>query len=168
MKQLRALQNTPHCMGTKSYARLSYEEVVKDVTPPTRAKSYITTHVRKYESYPNDIANERCEMMVANANRPFRIVKRDKVLSCAIERVLEGEWARHKAQMDEVLERALEGERAHKAQMDEVLAAQSEIMSCFSQIELMWRQSEFLAVVSNNNAVPNKNFHTSYECDIFC
>jgi hypothetical protein len=88
--------------------------------------------------------------MVANANRPFRIVKRDKVLSCAIERVLEGERA------------------WHKAQMDEVLAAQSEIMSYFSQMELMWRQSEFLAVVSNNNAVPDKNFHTSYECDIFC
>jgi hypothetical protein len=27
MRQLRALQNTPHCMGTKSYARLSHEEV---------------------------------------------------------------------------------------------------------------------------------------------
>jgi hypothetical protein len=27
MKQLQALQNTPHCTGTKSYARLSHEEV---------------------------------------------------------------------------------------------------------------------------------------------
>lgn len=27
MKQLRALQNTPHCTGTKSYARLSHKEV---------------------------------------------------------------------------------------------------------------------------------------------
>jgi hypothetical protein len=42
------------------YNVLFFRQVVKDVTPPTRAKSYITTHVRKYESYPNDIANERC------------------------------------------------------------------------------------------------------------
>jgi hypothetical protein len=85
MKQLRALQNTPHCTGTKSYARLSYEEVcapiyhvlnivyinmcynvlffwqtVKDVIPPTRVQSYIKSHTRKDGSYPNDIVKERC------------------------------------------------------------------------------------------------------------
>jgi len=92
MKDLRALQNTLHCMKTKSFARLSHEEVyasmypvhiavniiyiyiyinmcfdvlffrqaVKGDTLPTRAKSYITTHTKKNESYPNDIVNERC------------------------------------------------------------------------------------------------------------
>jgi hypothetical protein len=89
MKQLRALQNTPYCTGTKSYARLSHEEVcapiyprtykckyfiyinmcynvlffwqaVKDGTPPTRAQSYIKTHTRNDGNYPNDIVKERC------------------------------------------------------------------------------------------------------------
>jgi hypothetical protein len=33
MKQLRALQNTPHCTETKSYARLSHEEVCAPIYP---------------------------------------------------------------------------------------------------------------------------------------
>ncbi|XP_062173515.1 uncharacterized protein LOC133878974 [Alnus glutinosa] len=76
MKQLRALQNTPHCTGTKSYARLSHEETVKDGTPPTRAQAYIKTHKKKDGSYPNDIVKERCDGD-ANANRLCRIVKRN-------------------------------------------------------------------------------------------
>jgi hypothetical protein len=77
------------------------------------------------------------------------------VLSSTIEIALEGERVQHKAKMDEVLARTIESELAHKAQMDEVLAktikserahkiqmdemmaAQSEIMSRFSQMESM-------------------------------
>jgi hypothetical protein len=86
-----------------------------------------------------------------------------------MERALEVERALHTSEMEKALkaeraqqaskiEKALEGERArHKLQMDEVLAAQSQIMSRFSQMESMWRQSVFVPGVSNDNAVPDKN-----------
>jgi hypothetical protein len=41
--------------------------------------------------------------------------------------------------------------------MDEVLAAQSQIMSRFSQMESLWRQSVSMPEVSNDNAVLDKN-----------
>jgi hypothetical protein len=71
-----------------------------------------------------------------------------------MERALKAERARQ----DSEIERALEGVRArHKLQMDEVLAAQSHIMSRFSQMESLWRQSVSVPGVFNDNAVPNKN-----------
>lgn len=71
-----------------------------------------------------------------------------------MERALEAERARQASE----IERALEGERAgHKLQMDEVLAAQSQIMSRFSQMESLWRQSISVPGVSNDNAIPDKN-----------
>jgi len=60
-----------------------------------------------------------------------------EVLSFAIERALEGERVQHKAEMDEVLARTIESERAHKIQMDEMMVAQSKIMSRFSQMGSM-------------------------------
>jgi hypothetical protein len=86
-----------------------------------------------------------------------------------MERALEVERAQHASEMERVLEaergrqaseveRALESEWAgHKSQMDEVLAAQSQIMSHFSQMESLWRQSVFVPEVSNDNAAPDKN-----------
>jgi hypothetical protein len=72
-----------------------------------------------------------------------------------MEIALEAERARQTSE----IERALEGERArHKSQIDEVLAVQSQIMSCFSQMESLWRQSVSVLKVSNDNAVPDKNF----------
>jgi hypothetical protein len=57
------------------------------------------------------------------------------------------------------IEKTLEGERArHKAQMDEVLAARSQIMSRFSQMKSLWRQLLSVPGVSNDNTVPDKNF----------
>jgi hypothetical protein len=56
------------------------------------------------------------------------------------------------------MERALEGERArHKLQMDEVLTVQSQIMCRFSQMESLWRQSVSVLGVSHDNIVPDKN-----------
>jgi hypothetical protein len=56
------------------------------------------------------------------------------------------------------IEKALEDEPAqHKAQMDEVLAAQSQIISHFSQMESLWCQSLFVREVSNDNTAPDKN-----------
>jgi hypothetical protein len=86
-----------------------------------------------------------------------------------MERELKVERARHASEMERALEderarqaseieRALEGERArHKLQMDEVLVAQSQIMSRFSQMDSLWRQSVSVPRVSNDNAVPEKN-----------
>jgi siderophore synthetase component len=86
-----------------------------------------------------------------------------------MERALEVERTRHTSEMERALEaerarqaseieRVLEGERAqHKLQMDEVLAAQSQIMSRFSQMESLWRQSVSVPGVSNDNVVPDKN-----------
>jgi hypothetical protein len=71
-----------------------------------------------------------------------------------MKRALEVERARQASE----IERVLEGERArHKLQMDEVLAAQSQIMYRFSQMESLWRQSVSVPGVSNDNAVPDKN-----------
>jgi len=42
------------------YNVLFFRQAIKDDTPPTRAKSCITTHTKKNESYPNDIVKERC------------------------------------------------------------------------------------------------------------
>jgi hypothetical protein len=87
-----------------------------------------------------------------------------------IEIALEVKRARHASKMERALEaerprqafeikRALEGERAqHKLQMDEVLAAQSQIMSRFSQMESLWHQLVSVLGVSNDNAVPDKNY----------
>jgi len=56
------------------------------------------------------------------------------------------------------IEKALEGEPAqHKAQMDEVLAAESQIISHFSQMDSLWRQSLSVPEVSNDNAASDKN-----------
>ncbi|XP_059441984.1 uncharacterized protein LOC132174328 [Corylus avellana] len=63
MKSLRAKNNTPHCTGSKSYARATHEEAICLGTYPTRAQSYITTHTKTDGTYPNDIVKERCEMM---------------------------------------------------------------------------------------------------------
>jgi hypothetical protein len=41
--------------------------------------------------------------------------------------------------------------------MDELLAAQSQIMSRFSQMELFWRQSLSVPGVSNDNIAQDKN-----------
>jgi hypothetical protein len=72
-----------------------------------------------------------------------------------MERVLEAERARQASE----IERVLEVERArHKLQMDEVLAAQSQIMSRFSQMESLWLQSASMPGVSHDNAVPDKIF----------
>ncbi|XP_062173324.1 uncharacterized protein LOC133878802 isoform X2 [Alnus glutinosa] len=63
MKALRALNNTPHCAGSKSFARLTHEETITNGTPPTRAQTYIKSHKKKDGSYPNDVIKERCERM---------------------------------------------------------------------------------------------------------
>jgi hypothetical protein len=77
-----------------------------------------------------------------------------EVFAFEMERALEAERARQASE----IKRALEGERArHKLQMDEVLAAQSQIMSHFSQMESLWCQSKSVLGVFNDNAVPDKN-----------
>jgi len=71
-----------------------------------------------------------------------------------MERALEAERARQASE----IKRVLEGERArHKLQMDEVLTVQSQIMSRFSQMESLWRQSVSVLGVSHDNIVPDKN-----------
>jgi hypothetical protein len=92
-----------------------------------------------------------------------------EMFASEMERALEVERARHASEMERALEaerarqaseieRVLEAEWArHKLQMDEVLAAQSQIMSHFSQMESLWRQSVSVPGVSHDNIVPDKN-----------
>jgi hypothetical protein len=92
-----------------------------------------------------------------------------EMFASEMERALEVERTRHTSEMERALEaerarqaseieRVLEGERAqHKLQMDEVLAAQSQIMSRFSQMESLWHQLVSVPGVSNDNVVPDKN-----------
>lgn len=71
-----------------------------------------------------------------------------------MERALEAERARQASE----IERVLEGEQAwHKLQMDEELAAQSQIMSCFSQMESLWLQSVSVPGVSHDKIMSDKN-----------
>ncbi|XP_059430152.1 uncharacterized protein LOC132163797 [Corylus avellana] len=63
MKTLRALNDSPHCTGSKSYARLTQEEAERLGHQPTRAENYVRSHKKKNGSYPNDIVKERCERM---------------------------------------------------------------------------------------------------------
>ncbi|XP_059448234.1 uncharacterized protein LOC132179516 [Corylus avellana] len=63
MKRLRSMNNTPHCTGSKSFARVTHEETIDTGTPPTRAQSYIKTHKNKDDQYPNDVVKKRCERM---------------------------------------------------------------------------------------------------------
>ncbi|XP_059442057.1 uncharacterized protein LOC132174413 [Corylus avellana] len=63
MKTLRALNDSPHCTGSKSYARLTHEEAERLGHQPTRAQNYVRSHTKKNGSYPNDIVKERCEQM---------------------------------------------------------------------------------------------------------
>ncbi|XP_059450785.1 uncharacterized protein LOC132181549 [Corylus avellana] len=63
MKRLRALNDSPHCTGSKSYARLTHEEAERLGHQPTRAQNYVRSHTKKNGSYSNDIVKERCERM---------------------------------------------------------------------------------------------------------
>jgi hypothetical protein len=66
------------------------------------------------------------------------------------DRLLEAEWAKR--------DRVLEAKQArHRVEMVEVLAAQSQIMARFSQMESMWRGSVSVPTVTDNIAAPNKN-----------
>jgi hypothetical protein len=93
-------------------------------------------------------------------------------LLSAIERALESERAEReraiqaeRVERDRLLEaerakrdRALEAKQAqHRVEMVEVLAAQSQIMARFSQMESMWRGSVSVPTVTDNIAAPNKN-----------
>ncbi|XP_059458286.1 uncharacterized protein LOC132187871 [Corylus avellana] len=53
MREIQALNNTPHCTGSKSLARLSNEELITVGRAPIRAQAYIKTHRKKDGSYPN-------------------------------------------------------------------------------------------------------------------
>ncbi|XP_059453484.1 uncharacterized protein LOC132184020 [Corylus avellana] len=63
MKSLRALNDSPHCTGSMSYARLTHEEAERLGHQPTRAHNYVKSHTKKGGRYPNDIVKERCEKM---------------------------------------------------------------------------------------------------------
>ncbi|XP_059429119.1 uncharacterized protein LOC132162898 [Corylus avellana] len=63
MKSLRALNDSPHCTGSMSYARLTHEEAERLGHQPTRAQNYVKSHTKKGGGYPNDIVKERCEKM---------------------------------------------------------------------------------------------------------
>ncbi|XP_059442239.1 uncharacterized protein LOC132174623 [Corylus avellana] len=63
MKSLRALNDSPHCTGSMSYARLTHEEAERLGHQPTRAHNYVKSHTKKGGGYPNDIVKERCEKM---------------------------------------------------------------------------------------------------------
>jgi hypothetical protein len=93
-------------------------------------------------------------------------------ISSAIKRALESERVERKRaiQVERTKrDRALKAERArHKVAMDEVLATQSQIMSRFSQMESMWRQSVSVPMLFDNTATLGKNFtpHVNVELSI--
>jgi DNA-binding PucR family transcriptional regulator len=92
------------------------------------------------------------EMFASEMERALKVERAQHAFE--IERALEAEQARQASE----IERVLEGERArHKLQMDEVLAAQSQIMSRFSQMESLSHQSVSVPGVSHDNIVPDKN-----------
>ncbi|XP_059436829.1 uncharacterized protein LOC132169901 [Corylus avellana] len=63
MKEIRAQNQIPHYIGSKSLARLAHEEMLSTGKSPTRAKTYIKSHKKADGSCPNPVVAARIARM---------------------------------------------------------------------------------------------------------
>ncbi|XP_059441611.1 uncharacterized protein LOC132173941 isoform X2 [Corylus avellana] len=132
MKSLRALNNTPHCTGSKSYARVTHEDERMEELIPTdpAASSSVTERTVRWASnnaYAQAIGNKPEYAGRVRQVGPNVLPVRGTIHSYYTPSQARSQNTRHFAVSQELLDKALEAERAHyKAQLEARLAAERE------------------------------------------